>query len=71
MAYQICCILLFLLVFLVDRNIIHGKNAIRPKNIDSFDWKNTKIWGPGLRPDKIVLPVRFFFIEAVRFDNKP
>lgn len=71
MAYQIHCIFAILLVLLVDPNIIHSQHAFKPKNIDSFDYKNSRIWGPGLKPEKIVLPVRFFFIEAVRFDKKP
>ncbi|VEN39777.1 unnamed protein product [Callosobruchus maculatus] len=25
--------------------------------------KETKIWGPGLEPDKIVMPARYFFVE--------
>lgn len=27
--------------------------------------RKTRVWGPGLRPDVIVLPVRYFFIEAI------
>lgn len=34
----------------------------------SLDVQKTKIWGPGLKPDTIVLPVRYFFIEA--FDRQ-
>lgn len=29
----------------------------------------TKVWGPGLDPENIVLPARYFFIEAVN-ENK-
>lgn len=30
----------------------------------------TKVWGPGLKPENIVLPARYFFIHAVGDDNK-
>lgn len=29
------------------------------------DVKKTLVWGPGLKPDSIVLPARYFFIHAV------
>ncbi|XP_044752977.1 protein O-glucosyltransferase 2-like [Coccinella septempunctata] len=32
--------------------------------------KFTRIWGPGLHPDKIVMPARYFFIEARDNYNK-
>lgn len=35
------------------------------KSIKSVDVQRTKVWGAGLEPDKIVLPVRYFFIEPV------
>lgn len=28
-----------------------------------------KVWGPGLRPEDIVLPARYFYIQAVRADG--
>lgn len=31
--------------------------------------KFSKIWGPGLHPDKIVMPARYFFIEARDINN--
>ncbi|XP_030561243.1 protein O-glucosyltransferase 2-like [Drosophila novamexicana] len=31
----------------------------------SVDVKKTLVWGPGLKPDDIVLPARYFFIHAV------
>lgn len=37
------------------------------KGID-VDMKNIKITGPGIRPDKIVLPARYFFINL--YQNK-
>lgn len=27
--------------------------------------KLTKVWGPGLKPENIVLPARYFYIHAV------
>ncbi|XP_055919879.1 protein O-glucosyltransferase 2-like [Eupeodes corollae] len=40
------------------------------------DPEKTLVWGPGLKPDQIVLPVRYFFIQAVdkngkNFDHSP
>ncbi|XP_055305678.1 protein O-glucosyltransferase 2-like isoform X2 [Sitodiplosis mosellana] len=32
--------------------------------IRSVDVFKTKVWGPGLNPEKIVLPVRYFYIQA-------
>lgn len=32
--------------------------------------KLTKVWGPGLKPDDIVMPARYFFIQAVDKNNK-
>lgn len=34
------------------------------KSIRSVDVEKTRIWGPGLEPHKIVLPVRYFYIQA-------
>lgn len=33
-------------------------------SIRSVDVFKTKVWGPGLDPGKVVLPVRYFFIQA-------
>lgn len=30
-----------------------------------LDPGNTKVWGPGLIPHKIIMPARYFFIHAV------
>lgn len=30
-----------------------------------IDVSKTKIWGPGLTPDLVILPVRYFFIQAI------
>lgn len=37
-----------------------NKGSIRSVNVEK-----TKVWGPGLSPDKIVVPVRHFYIEPV------
>lgn len=29
------------------------------------DAEKTLLWGPGLEPDEVVLPARYFFIHAV------
>lgn len=29
------------------------------------DAEKTLVWGPGLKPDEVVLPARYFFIHAV------
>lgn len=47
---------LFLLCSLFIVEVIGGKVAVDPKKC--------KVWGPGLNPDKIVLPARYFFVEA-------
>lgn len=61
----------FLLIFLLGPMLILAQNPKKPMLRDSFDLKKTKVWGPGLQPDKIVLPARYFFIEAAQFDGKP
>lgn len=33
-------------------------------SVRSVDIFKTKVWGPGLYPGKIVLPVRYFYIQA-------
>ena len=43
-----------------DSTTNQGKSSVR-----SVDVEKTKIWGPGLKPDKIVLPVRYFYIQAI------
>lgn len=35
----------------------------------SIDVSKTRIWGPGLYPERIVLPARYFFIRAVDENN--
>lgn len=38
--------------------------AINTKSIKSVDTQKTKVWGPGLTPASVILPVRYFFIHA-------
>lgn len=33
-------------------------------NADQIDCGSTKIWGPGLDPVNLILPVRYFFVET-------
>lgn len=40
-------------------------------SIKSVDVQKTKIYGPGLEPHKVVLPVRYFFIQPVDGHRKP
>ncbi|XP_032590679.1 protein O-glucosyltransferase 2-like [Drosophila grimshawi] len=55
-----CIILVFILQFSVT--------ACEEQILDA---KKTLVWGPGLKPDDIVLPARYFFIHAVdRSGNK-
>lgn len=59
------------LVFLLGPLGVLAQNPKKPMIRHSFDLKKTKVWGPGLHPDKIVLPARYFYIEAAQFDGKP
>lgn len=59
---------LLFLCSLIILNLINvtecDKSGNIPKqSIRSLDVKKTQIFGPGLRPDKVVLPVRYFIIE--------
>lgn len=51
---------LFILISTRCDSVTSSKQSIR-----SVDVGRTKVWGPGLEPDKIVLPVRHFYIEPV------
>lgn len=42
----------------------HTKCDDVKRTIRSVHATKSKAWGPGLTPDKIVLPVRFFYIQA-------
>lgn len=54
-------ILKFSLFFCV---ICDGFDDLPKVSIKSVDVRRTEVWGPGLKPDVIVLPVRYFFIRA-------
>lgn len=51
---------LIILIFTKCDRVTGSKGSIR-----SVDVEKTKVWGPGLEPDKIVLPVRHFYIQPV------
>lgn len=59
------------LIFLVKYSLIillilkSGRVTGNRESIRSVDVKKTKIWGPGLEPDKIILPVRHFYIQPI------
>lgn len=36
---------------------------------ESLDSKLTLVWGPGLEPHEVVMPARYFFIQAVDKNN--
>lgn len=42
----------------------HTKCDENKSTIRSVDVHKTRVYGPGLNPDKIVLPVRYFYIQA-------
>lgn len=42
----------------------NSSSALPKVAIKALDVRRTQVWGPGLRPDIIVLPVRYFFIQA-------
>ena len=43
--------------------------TITEANADETDCASTKIWGPGLDPVNLILPVRYFFVEAFDKNN--
>lgn len=55
---------IFLLKTICCDDVIDGQPAQR------IDPSRTKIWGPGLKPDEIMLPVRYFFIQAIDDSGK-
>lgn len=63
----------FLVFLLIIRTAVEcDLGANRKKvSIRSLDVEKTKIWGPGLEPHKIVLPVRYFYIQAIDGHGKP
>jgi hypothetical protein len=59
-----------LLLMLLSGLVLNGLRLV--SGIDSeIDPAECLIWGPGLFPDKIVMPARYFFIQAVnRYKHK-
>lgn len=51
---------LIILIFTKCDKVTGIKGSIR-----SVDVEKTKVWGVGLEPDKIVLPVRHFYIQPL------
>lgn len=52
-----------LIIFNIVYVIKCDKNENIPRqSIRSVDLRRTDVFGPGLQPDKIVLPVRYFYI---------
>lgn len=62
------CIYLIVFTFIFI-NLIHCDDN-KTKKFNSINLKNTKIWGPGITPDAITLPVRYFFIQAIDINGK-
>lgn len=50
---------------------LRNSSSVKTKIIKSLpeeqllNYRKTKVWGPGLRPENIVYPARYFFIHAV------
>lgn len=63
---------LFILLLLILTTVKCDSDANRKKtSIRSVDVEKTKIWGPGLEPHKIILPVRYFYIQAIDAYGNP
>lgn len=54
---------IILTVLLLNNFTNNAVNA--QQSIKSVDVRRTKVYGPGLEPDKFILPVRYFFIEPI------
>lgn len=63
----------FLIFFVLIRTAVKCDLATNPKEVSiwSVDVEKTRIWGPGLEPHKIVLPVRHFYIQALDAYGNP
>lgn len=44
---------------------VNCDNLVPKISIKSIDVDRTRVWGPGLRPDEVVTPIRYFFVQAV------
>lgn len=67
MLIQTKQIYLILTVCNVVFNVINCDDELakQRKPIRLVNVVKSKVWGPGLTPDTVVLPVRYFFIHAV------
>lgn len=54
-SYLLLCLICFLI------NKTHSEIEVSPKL--------SKVWGPGLAPNKFVMPARYFFVEPVNINN--
>lgn len=75
-TYKIAlCTLLLALTLIQISSADADKPTKKPKKkkppVAEFDIKKTRFWGPGLSPDEIVLPVRYFYIELLKHDGQP
>lgn len=63
----------FLIFFLLISTAVKCDLATNSKKVSirSVDVEKTRIWGPGLEPHKIVLPVRYFYIQALDAYGNP
>lgn len=60
-------------LILLSLSISHNFNLVNGSNEEDHikvDVNNTKVFGPGLFPELIVLPVRYFFIETYNSKNE-
>lgn len=53
----IACIFLLIIFEKMDYTVLSSKIKINPTK--------TIIWGPGLKPDKITMRARYFFLQLV------
>lgn len=72
--YAICNFaanLFILLLFILITVKCDSDTNRRKASLRSVDVEKTKIWGPGLEPHKIVLPVRYFYVQAIDAYGNP
>lgn len=48
-------------VFIIFIDTSYGEN---------IECSHTKIWGPGLEPENIIMPARYFFVQTFDINNK-
>lgn len=64
---SMCTYNVVLLIFLISLNGLYCEyvNTSGNLSIRSVDVIKTRVWGSGIEPDKIILPVRYFYIQAI------